>query len=200
MEHGWMCTDKGCGWLAKAQATARLDVPTAPRQCCVFFFLVVWCCLSSYRRDTESRRNVSGADRRETGMFHDVTVWVAGLFDPARCAHLPGHELRKIDCLRCVRFLRTCPRGFLFHRVRGPRTPEVGTGAQQARRLVSGGYAACRVDFVFPRRRLTHLCRKPRVLRWRLHICVRSRAPGQNKNSYSCLRPNWPLNRPSFTW
>ena len=28
---------KGCGWLAKAQATARVDVPTARRQCCGFF-------------------------------------------------------------------------------------------------------------------------------------------------------------------
>ena len=27
---------RDCGWLAKAQATARVDVPTAPRQCCVF--------------------------------------------------------------------------------------------------------------------------------------------------------------------
>ena len=43
---------------------------------------------------------------------------------------------------------------------------------------------------------LTHLWRKPRVCRWRLHICVRSRAPGQN----SSLRPNWLLNSPSFTW
>ena len=48
----------------------------------------------------KSRRNVSGVDRRETGMFlrkeNDVSVWVPGLFDPARCAHLPGNEL-KID-------------------------------------------------------------------------------------------------------
>ena len=32
------------------------------------------------------------------GMKNDVTVWDPGLFDPARCAHLPGNEL-KIDCL-----------------------------------------------------------------------------------------------------
>ena len=71
--------------------------------------------------------------------------------------------------LLCVRFLRTCPRGFLFHRVRGRRTPEVGTGAQcatlsplqRARRLVACSFTACRVDFVFPRRWLTHSCRKP---------------------------------------
>ena len=28
---------RDCGWLAKAQATARVDVPTAPRQCCFLF-------------------------------------------------------------------------------------------------------------------------------------------------------------------
>ena len=27
---------KSCGWLAKAQVTARWDAPTAPRQCCGF--------------------------------------------------------------------------------------------------------------------------------------------------------------------
>ena len=27
-----------CGWLAKTQTTARVDVPTAPQQCCCFFF------------------------------------------------------------------------------------------------------------------------------------------------------------------
>ena len=48
-----------------------------------------------------------------------VTVWGRGLFDPARCAHLPGNDLRKLtpsDHLRVdnerpvplsVRFLRT---------------------------------------------------------------------------------------------
>ena len=35
---------------------------------------------------------------------------------------------------------------------------------QRVRRPVIGSYTACRIDFVFPRRRLTHLCRKPRVL------------------------------------
>ena len=29
---------RGCAWLAKAQATARVDVSTAPRQCCGFCF------------------------------------------------------------------------------------------------------------------------------------------------------------------
>ena len=28
---------RGCGWLPKAQATAREDVPMAPRQCFFFF-------------------------------------------------------------------------------------------------------------------------------------------------------------------
>ena len=77
----------------------------------------------------------------------------------------------------CVRFLRTHHGVSLFDRVRGRRTPEVGTEAQCAmlsplqrvRRPVTGSCTACRVDFVFLRR-----CRKPRVYRWRLHVCVRS--------------------------
>ena len=97
---------RGCGLLVKAQATA------------------------------------SGVDRRETGFF--VTVWDPVLFDPARCAHLPGNDLRKligwahlrVDHERpvplSVSFLRTCPRGSLFHRVRGRRTADVDTGAQCA--------------------------------------------------------------------
>ena len=32
---------KGCGWLAKAEATARVDMHTAPRQCCGFSFSMV---------------------------------------------------------------------------------------------------------------------------------------------------------------
>ena len=32
---------RGCGWLAKAQAKARVDVPTAPRQCCGFLEWIV---------------------------------------------------------------------------------------------------------------------------------------------------------------
>ena len=47
---------------------------------------------------------------------------------------------------------------------------------QRALRLVTGSYSACRVDFIFLRRRLTHLCREPRVPSWWLHVCVRSRA------------------------
>ena len=43
---------------------------------------------------------MSGVDRRETGMFllekNDVTVWDPGFFVPARCAHLPGNDLRKL--------------------------------------------------------------------------------------------------------
>ena len=70
-----------------------------------------------------------------------------------------------------LRFLRTCPHGSVFHRVRGRRTPEVGTGAhcamlstlQRVRRPVTRSYSACRIDFDLPRRRLTHLCREPRV-------------------------------------
>ena len=39
----WLCDStgacaqrRGCGWFAKAQATARVDVPSAPLQCCGF--------------------------------------------------------------------------------------------------------------------------------------------------------------------
>ena len=136
---------------------------------------------------------------------------------PGIVAHLPGHGLRKLTdsahlrvdneravplCL-CVFFEHV-----LFHRVRGRRTPEVGTGrnvpwpvhCSEYVVLVIGSYTACRIDFVFPRRRLTHLCRKLRAFLaggW-LHICVRSRASGQNSSSYRRLRPNWLLNSTSF--
>ena len=50
----------------------------------------------------KSRRNVIGVDRRETGLLlrekNDVIVWDPGLFDPARCAHFRGNDL-KIDGL-----------------------------------------------------------------------------------------------------
>ena len=86
-----------------------------------------------------------------------------------------------------------------------PHTTAFGAGAQcaildlrpQARRLAAGSFFVCGIEFVFPRRRLTHLCRKPRVPRWRLHICVRSRASGQNSSCYRSLRPNWLFNSPS---
>ena len=108
----------------------------------------------------------------------------------------------------CVRFLRTRHGVSRTHRARGRRTPEIGTGAQcamlhprpRARRLAAGSQLVCHVDFVLLRRRLTHPCRKPRVPRWSLHICVQSRAPGQNSSSYRSVRPNWLLNSPSFTW
>ena len=71
----------------------------------------------------------------------------------------------------CVRFLRACPRGSPFHRTRGRRTPEGGTGAQyatlrplqRARCPAIGSCTAGLIDLVFPRRRLTYLCRKPRA-------------------------------------
>ena len=99
-----------------------------------------------------------------------------------------------VPCL-CVIFLRTCPHGSLFHRERGRRTPEVGTGEQCAmlsplqreRCLVAGSHTSSRIDFVFPRKWLTHPCRKRRVSRWRLHVCVRSRASGQNSSTYRLL-------------
>ena len=78
-----------------------MDVPTAPRDFSLFFVRTIRCRLSSYRCDRKSQRNVSGVDRRETGLFvlekNDVTVWDCGHFDPSRRAHLPGNDL-KTDC------------------------------------------------------------------------------------------------------
>ena len=106
-----------------------------------------------------------------------------------------------------VRFLRTRHGVSRTHQARGRRTPEFGTGAQcamlhrrpRARRFAAGSQLVCRVDFVLPRRRLTHLCRKRRVPRWRLHRCVQRSAPGQNSSSSRSVRPNWLLNSPSLT-
>ena len=44
----------------------------------------------------KSRWNVSGVDRCETGLFHGKSSSLSGIlvFDPARCAHLPGSELQ----------------------------------------------------------------------------------------------------------
>ena len=85
---GRMCTEKG------AQAAARVDVPTAPRQCCVFPFKKLDVGSLPIIQAQKSHSNMSGVDRRETGFF--VIVWDSGLFDPALCAHLPGNDL-KID-------------------------------------------------------------------------------------------------------
>ena len=81
---------------AKAQATAQVDVPTAPRQCCGFFLVNSSVSSLPIVEAQKSQRNASGVDRRETGLFleKDVTVWGLGLFDPTRCAHLPGTELK----------------------------------------------------------------------------------------------------------
>ena len=73
-------------------------------------------------------------------------------------------------------------------------------------RLAAGSFFVCRVEFVFPRRRPTHLFRKLRGPRWRLQMCVRSRALGQNSSSYcrasrgslTLSPPNWLSNSPSF--
>ena len=72
---------RGCGLLVKAQTTAQVDVPTAPRQCCVYSLMSALF-LSLRRRS------------HHIGMKDDVTVWDFGLFDPARCAHLLGFELK----------------------------------------------------------------------------------------------------------
>ena len=71
----------GCGWLAKAQATARVDVPTAPRQYCVLFSLNSLMSSLPCAETQKYRRNASGVDHRDTGLFfqkNDVTVWDAG--------------------------------------------------------------------------------------------------------------------------
>ena len=129
------------------------------------------------------------------------------------CQSLHHHVARRCTCGQ--RALRASVCAFFFLNTSSwvslpwstwtPHTTAFGAGAQcamlhlrpQARRLAASSYIACRVKFVFPRRRLTHLCRKPRVPRWRLHICVRSRARGQNSGSYRSLRPNWLFNSPS---
>ena len=49
----------------------------------------------------KSQRNVSGVDRRETGLLlrqKTTSLSRTMVFDPAPCAHLPGNEL-KFDCL-----------------------------------------------------------------------------------------------------
>ena len=71
----------------------------------------------------------------------------------------------------CLRFLPTRHGVPRTHRTRGRRTPALGTRPQcamlhrrsPARRPAPVSYTVCHVQFGFPRRRLTHLCRKPRV-------------------------------------
>ena len=96
-------------------------------------------------------------------------------------------------------------RGFLSHRARGRQKPEFCAGAQCASSIDGRGHVVLppvvisSVASIFlPRRRLTHLIRKPRVPRWSLLICVRSRAPGQNSSSHRSLRPHWQSNSLSF--
>ena len=72
-EHGWTCPQLHGNAAVFLSKSLMSSLPTVETQ--------------------KSRRNVSGVDRRET-----FTVWDLGLFDPARCAHLHGNEL-KIDCL-----------------------------------------------------------------------------------------------------
>ena len=67
----------------------------------------------------------------------------------------------------------------------------------RARPLAACSYRLSR-RVCFPRWRLTHLCREARVPHWELHMCVRSRAPGQNNISYRSLRPNGLPNSSSF--
>ena len=63
-------------------------------------------------------------------------------------------------------FLWTRPRGFLFHRAQARCTPALGTGAQcvmlhlrpRARPLSASRFIVCRVEIVFPRGKLTHVC------------------------------------------
>ena len=75
----------GCGWLAKEQASERVVAPTAPRQCCGFFLL-------DSLMSSLFLSNVSGVDRRETGLLlwekNDVTLW-----NPGQCAHFSGNEV-----------------------------------------------------------------------------------------------------------
>ena len=67
---------RGCGLLAKAQATARVDVPTAPR---VSFFVILNSFMSVLPIH-ETQKSQSGERKtvvRQIGfrVKHDVTVW-----------------------------------------------------------------------------------------------------------------------------
>ena len=93
---------RGCGWLAKAQATARVDVHTAPRQCCGLF---IWDSLMSalflslrHRNPKERERRTPSRDRFVLREKNDVTVWDHGL-RPSQVVstYLPGTELKN-DC------------------------------------------------------------------------------------------------------
>ena len=87
--------DWGCGWLAKAQATARVDVPSSTAMLC--FFGKSFDVVSLPIVERQPRGNVSGVDNRETRLLlrekqrQCLGPWP--LFDPARCAHPPGESI-----------------------------------------------------------------------------------------------------------
>ena len=71
-------------------------------------------------------------------------------------------------------------------------TPHISIwGAMCHAPSTAAGSSACRLLLYRLSRRVRFSCRNPRVPCWRLHICVRSRAFGQNSSSHRSLRSNW---------
>ena len=71
----------GCGLLVQSTSNSTGGRAHGP-MAMLFLFLFEWLdVVSSYRRDTEIRSNMSGVDRHETGFFLNVSG--PGLFDPA---------------------------------------------------------------------------------------------------------------------
>ena len=108
----------------------------------------------------------------------------------------------------------------MTHRPRGRRRPEFVIVAQcatprrlpRARRLAACSHRLSRrlcFSSQLLRWRLAHVCWKPCVSRWRLRMCVPSRAPGQNSSSFWRAATPFPCIRPrlkgftkwlSFSW
>ena len=83
---GRKCTEKGL-WLACESASDSTGGRALHDNAVVFFMLdSLMLSLSSCRRDTEIRRNVSGADRRETGFFSSLSGILASLTQ--LCVHI----------------------------------------------------------------------------------------------------------------
>ena len=96
---GGVKEEKGL-WLACQSASkSGWTCPRPHGNAVVFFFCLAWCRLSLPIVETQKiPKDRERRHRRETGVFlrekNDVTVWDPGLFDPARCAHFPGNDLK----------------------------------------------------------------------------------------------------------
>ena len=145
--------------------------------------------------------------------------WDPGLFDPAPCAHLPGHDLRKLTASAHLRVdnerpVLLCVCVFFEHVFMGLCSIEYVDAAHQ--KLAQESNVPCPVHcseyvvlspVVMPPVASTlfilagglRICvvSRARSCSW-LHICVRSRASGQNSSCYRGLRPGWLSNSTSF--